>query len=63
MTFGLAGLRELVRRNRAPLFVVGSIVVGSVAGALMAVGGDLPQVEELESLKPNIVTQVFAADG
>ena len=29
----------------------------------MAVGSDLPQVEQLEELKPNIVTQVFAADG
>jgi len=32
-------------------------------GALMAIGSDLPQVEQLEELKPNIVTQVFAADG
>lgn len=29
----------------------------------MAVGSDLPQIEQLEELKPNIVTQVFAADG
>lgn len=29
----------------------------------MAVGYDLPQVSELEELRPNIVTQVFAADG
>jgi penicillin-binding protein 1A len=36
---------------------------GSLVGALMAIGSDLPQVEELEELKPNIVTQVFAADG
>lgn len=39
------------------------IVLGSVVGALMAIGADLPQVEQLEELKPNIVTQVFAADG
>ena len=43
--------------------VAGAILFGSLVGALMAIGSDLPQVEELEELKPNIVTQVFAADG
>ena len=63
MTFGFRQLQTLVRQNRAPLLVAGCIVVGSLVGALMAVGGDLPQVEQLEELKPNIVTQVFAVDG
>lgn len=43
--------------------VAAAIMFGSLVGALMAIGSDLPQVEELEELKPNIVTQVFAADG
>ena len=52
-----------MRRNRGPLFISFCIVLGSLVGALMAIGSDLPQVEQLEELKPNIVTQVFAADG
>src|SRR6187401_2943971 len=55
--------RDLLRRNRGPLFISFCIVLGSLVGALMAIGSDLPQVEQLEELKPNIVTQVFAADG
>jgi penicillin-binding protein 1A len=56
-------LRARLTQNRAPLLVATFIVIGSISGALMAIGSDLPQVEELEELKPNIVTQVFAADG
>ncbi|MBX7186382.1 MAG: PBP1A family penicillin-binding protein [Vicinamibacteria bacterium] len=55
--------RKLLKENRGPLLIAGCIVVGSLVGALMAIGSDLPQVEQLEELKPNIVTQVFAADG
>ncbi|MBK5254903.1 MAG: PBP1A family penicillin-binding protein [Vicinamibacteria bacterium] len=63
MASGFKRLRALVNRNAAPLLISGFIVIGSLFGALMAIGSDLPQVEELEELKPNIVTQVFAADG
>ncbi len=56
-------LRTHFRENRAPLVVAVAIVMGSLTGALMAIGSDLPQVEQLEELKPNIVTQVFAKDG
>src|SRR6187402_3151149 len=56
-------LRDLMRRNGGPLLIAGCIVLGSLAGALGAIGSDLPQVEQLEELKPNIVTQVFASDG
>jgi penicillin-binding protein 1A len=58
-----ARARDLLKRNRGPLLVASCIVLGSLVGALMAIGSDLPQVEQLEELKPNIVTQVFAADG
>src|ERR1700733_7040364 len=63
MSFGLKAFRAFLKRNHGPFLVTGSIIVGSIVGALMAIGSDLPQVEQLEELKPNIVTQVFAADG
>ena len=63
MTLGWAACRAFLKRNRAPFFVAATIMAGSLTGALMAIGSDLPQVEQLEELKPNIVTQVFAADG
>ena len=63
MTRGPGQARLLLRENRGPLLIAMCIVLGSVVGALMAIGADLPQVEQLEELKPNIVTQVFAADG
>jgi penicillin-binding protein 1A len=63
MLRGFRRLRVLINENRAPLLIATCIVIGSFIGALMAVGSDLPQVEQLEELKPNIVTQVFAADG
>jgi penicillin-binding protein 1A len=63
MSLGLKRLFAFLKRSRAPLLVAGSIMMGSLVGALMAIGSDLPQVEQLEELKPNIVTQVFAADG
>jgi penicillin-binding protein 1A len=40
-----------------------AILVGSVAGVLLALESDLPQVTSLEEFQPNIITQVFAADG
>lgn len=63
MTSGTGRLRLLLKENRGPVLIAVSIVLGSVVGALMAIGSDLPQVSQLEELKPNIVTQVFAADG
>lgn len=63
MSSDAKSLRAHFRENRAPLVVAMAIVMGSLTGALMAIGSDLPQVEQLEELKPNIVTQVFAKDG
>ncbi|HET7290989.1 MAG TPA: PBP1A family penicillin-binding protein [Vicinamibacteria bacterium] len=40
-----------------------SILGGSLAGVLLAYENDLPQVSSLEDFEPNIITQVFAADG
>ena len=39
------------------------ILVGSLAGVFLAFESDLPQVTSLEEFQPNIITQVFAADG
>ena len=43
MTFGFKRLRAVLKQNRPPLLVAGFIVIGSVVGALMAIGSDLPQ--------------------
>ncbi|MFN8091457.1 MAG: PBP1A family penicillin-binding protein [Vicinamibacteria bacterium] len=40
-----------------------AIVLGSLAGVFLAFESDLPQVTSLEEFQPNIITQVFAADG
>ncbi len=63
MSPGGRTVRTVLKENRPPLIVAAAIVVGSLVGALMAIGSDLPQLEQLESLKLNIVTQVFANDG
>src|SRR6185369_17265675 len=44
------------------LFVL-SILGGSLGGVFLAYENDLPQVSSLENFQPNIITQVFAADG
>ena len=40
-----------------------AILFGALCGALFVYRGDLPQVSDLEKYQPNIITQVFAADG
>ncbi len=44
------------------LFVI-AILAGGLLGVFLALESDLPQVTSLEDFKPNIITQVFAADG
>ena len=55
----LHGLRRAVI---AALFVA-AILGGSLLGVFLAYESDLPQVSSLEDFQPNIITQVFAADG
>ena len=45
------------------LLFTGAILSGSVGGVFLAYENDLPQVSSLENFQPNIITQVFAADG
>ncbi len=44
------------------LFAI-AVLIGSALGVVLALESDLPQVTSLEDFKPNIITQVFAADG
>ena len=45
------------------LFFVVAVLGGSLAGAFLGYASDLPQVNSLEDFQPNIITQVFSADG
>ena len=40
-----------------------AIFLGALLGVFLALESDLPQVTSLEEFQPNIITQVFAADG
>lgn len=45
------------------LLVLCSIAVGSAAGLLFVYNSDLPQIQELENYRPDVVTEVYADDG
>jgi penicillin-binding protein 1A len=50
------------RAGVAALFAL-AIVVGALLGVFLAFESDLPQISSVENFQPNIITQVFAADG
>jgi penicillin-binding protein 1A len=52
-----------VRRVVVSLLFALAILGGAVVGVFLAFESDLPQIASLEDFKPNIITQVFAADG
>jgi penicillin-binding protein 1A len=52
-----------VRRVVISLLFAGAICAGALVGVFLALESDLPQIASLEDFKPNIITQVFAADG
>jgi len=52
-----------VRRVVVTALFVAAILGGGLLGVFLAVESDLPQVTSLEDFQPNIITQVFAADG
>jgi penicillin-binding protein 1A len=54
--------RPLRRAGLTVLFAA-AILVGALFGLFLAYESDLPQVSSLEDYQPNIVTQVFSADG
>jgi penicillin-binding protein 1A len=61
-----AGSRLVLRAARqaglAVVFVV-TAVLGTVGGVLFAFGGDMPQIEALDSYQPNTITRMYARDG
>jgi penicillin-binding protein 1A len=52
-----------LRRAGVTLLFVLSILLGAFSGIFLAYESDLPQVSSLEDFQPNIITQVYAADG
>jgi penicillin-binding protein 1A len=52
-----------LRRTVVTALFAGAVLGGSLLGVFFAFESDLPQVTSLEDFQPNIITQVFAADG
>jgi len=52
-----------LRRATLTALFAAAILGGSFAGVFLAYENDLPQISSLEDFEPNIITQVFAADG
>ena len=52
-----------LRRFSLSFLFVLAILGGSLGGVFLAYENDLPQINSLEDFQPNIITQVFAADG
>jgi penicillin-binding protein 1A len=52
-----------LRRVFVTLLFTLAILGGSLLGVFLAYENDLPQISSLEDFQPNIITQVFAADG
>jgi penicillin-binding protein 1A len=53
----------VLRRAGVTLLFVLAIFVGALSGIFLAYEKDLPQVSSLEDFEPNIITQVYTADG
>jgi penicillin-binding protein 1A len=51
------------RRIVVTTLLTGAVLAGALFGVFLAYESDLPQVTSLEDFQPNIITQVFAADG
>ena len=45
------------------LLVLCAIAVGSAVGLLFVYSSDLPQIQELENYRPDVVTELYADDG
>ncbi|HEY6547955.1 MAG TPA: PBP1A family penicillin-binding protein, partial [Vicinamibacteria bacterium] len=52
-----------LKRIVVTTLLTGAILSGALLGVFLAYESDLPQVASLEDFQPNIITQVFAADG
>jgi penicillin-binding protein 1A len=51
--------------NRVVVFLLllCAIAIGSAAGLLVVYSSDLPQIQELQNYRPDVVTEVYADDG
>ena len=54
---------KVFSRVAIALLVLCAIAVGSAAGLLVVYSSDLPQIQELENYRPDIVTEIYADDG
>jgi penicillin-binding protein 1A len=54
---------KLFSRVAIFLLVLCAIGVGSAAGLLVVYSSDLPQIQELQNYRPDVVTEVYADDG
>jgi penicillin-binding protein 1A len=59
----LRDLHMVLRRAGVTLLFVLAIFLGAMSGIFLAYEKDLPQVSSLEDFEPNIITQVYTADG
>ncbi len=55
--------RATLRRAGVTTLFALAILGGAVSGIVLAYAKDLPQVTSLEDFEPNIITQVYSADG
>src|SRR5687767_6493525 len=53
----------IVRRAGVAVLFALAIVAGALLGVFLAFQSELPQMSSLENFQPNIITQVYAADG
>ncbi|HEV2299832.1 MAG TPA: PBP1A family penicillin-binding protein [Candidatus Acidoferrales bacterium] len=58
----IAGGR-LFGRLAIALLILCAIAVGSAVGLLFVYSSDLPQIQELENYRPDVVTELYADDG
>jgi penicillin-binding protein 1A len=54
---------KVFSRVAITLLVLCAIAVGSATGLLFVYNSDLPQIQELENYRPDVVTEVYADDG
>src|SRR5690348_6148708 len=54
---------RLFSRLAIGLLVLCAIAVGSAVGLLFVYSSDLPQIQELENYRPDVVTELYADDG
>src|SRR5579859_6555783 len=54
---------KLFSRVAILLLILCAMALGSAAGLLFVYSSDLPQIQELENYRPDVVTELYADDG